>query len=126
MDTPEVARQRKYGLAKEHEVLKDIQNKFGSDLQKTIGRYNRFDFISSSCLIELKSRRCNVETYPDTMVGYNKIEYANNHPDKSVIFCFNFENGLYYHKYNPEKKYNIRDFNNRPYCFIPKEQLLKV
>lgn len=126
MDTPEIARQRKYGLAKEHELLNDIKKKFGSDLQKTIGRYNRFDFISSSVLIELKSRRCNVETYPDTMVGYNKIEYANKHPDKSVIFCFNFENGLYYHEYNPDKKYNIRDFNNRPYCFIPQGDLLKV
>ena len=126
MDTPEVARQRKYGLAKEHEVLKDIQNKFGSDLKKTSGRYDRFDFISSNVLIELKSRRCNVETYPDTMVGYNKIEYAKKHPDKSVIFCFNFENGLYYHEYKPDKKYNIRDFNNRPYCFIPKGDLLKV
>jgi hypothetical protein len=121
-----VAEQIEYGAAKENELLKNIQNKFGIDLKKTIGRYNRFDFINADTLIELKSRRCNLKTYNDTMVGYNKIEYAKGHPDKQVIFCFNFNEGLYYHIYNRDAEYSIRDYNKKPYCFIPTDLLLKV
>jgi len=127
MDSPEVSRQRNYGLPKEDKVLKICQDQFDKNLVKTVGRFNRFDFTSDSFLIELKSRRCHVDTYPTTMVGYNKIEYAKKYPDKQVIFCFNFEGDqLYYHKYQPDKTYDIKPFNNRPYCYIPTSELTKV
>ena len=123
-----------YGMIKEYETLKVLQDKFGSDLKKTVGQYNRFDFISSDCLIELKSRRCGVNTYPDTMVGLNKLEYAKKNLDKQVIFCFNFNEGLYYHIFNTEKKYSIRKGGRcdrgraeiKSYFFINSTDLIKV
>jgi len=123
-----------YGLKRECETLKILQEKFGSDLKKTVGQYNRFDFISSGCMIELKSRRCSVNTYPDTMVGLNKLEYAKKHTDKKVVFCFNFNEGLYYHIFNPEKEYSIRQGGRcdrgkaeyKSYFYINSADLLKV
>lgn len=123
-----------YGMKKECETLKILQEKFGADIQKTIGQYNRFDFISSECLIELKSRRCGVNTYPDTMVGLNKLEYAKKHIDKKVIFCFNFNEGLYYHIFSPDKHYSIREGGRcdrgrseiKSYFYINSTDLIKV
>lgn len=99
----------RYGIKKECETLKVLQNKFGADLKKTMGQWSRFDFINHKTLIELKSRRCSVNTYPDTMVGVNKLEYAKKNPDKQIIFCFNFDEGLYYHEYSADKEYSIRE-----------------
>jgi hypothetical protein len=65
-------------------LLRYYRTSSASDLKKTTGQYNRFDFISSGCMIELKSRRCSVNTYNDTMVGLNKLEYAKKHTDKKV------------------------------------------
>ena len=123
-----------YGMKKECETLKVLQDKFGSDLKKTVGQYNRFDFINADTLIELKSRRCGINTYPDTMVGLNKLKYAKEHPDKKVIFCFNFNEGLYYHKYTPDKEYSIRQGGRndrgkaeiKSYFFIKSNELTKV
>ncbi len=124
----------RYGMKKECETLKVLQEKFGSDLTKTVGQFNRFDFISSNCLIELKSRRCGVNTYPDTMVGLNKLTYARKHTDKKVIFCFNFNEGLYYHIFNQEKEYSIREGGRndrgraeiKSYFFINSTDLLPI
>ena len=123
-----------YGMKKERETLKILQEKFGESLKKTIGKYNQFDFINDDTLIELKSRRCGVNTYPDTMVGLNKLEYAKKNLDKKIIFCFNFNEGLYYHQYCPDKEYKIRDGGRtdrgkaeiKPYFFINSNDLIKV
>ena len=123
-----------YGTKKECETLKILQDKFGNDINKTVGQFNRFDFVGSGCLIELKSRRCGVYTYPDTMVGLNKLEYAKKHPDKTVVFCFNFNEGLYYHIFNPDKEYSIRRGGRcdrgraeyKSYFFINSTDLIKV
>jgi hypothetical protein len=94
-----------YGLTKEVEVLNILQNFFELPLKKTSGRFDIFDFEADNTLVELKSRRCNSWTYPDTMIGYNKIQYAYDNPDKNIIYCFNFQDGLYYHRFNPEINY---------------------
>ena len=124
----------RYGMKKECETLKILQKKFGTDLKKTVGQFNRFDFINADTLIELKSRRCGVNTYPDTMVGLNKLNYAKKHPDKQIIFCFNFNEGLYYHMYTPDKEYSIREGGRndrgkaeiKAYFFINSSDLLPI
>ncbi len=118
--------QRNFGIPKENLLFKTIQDKFDKELIKTSGRYHPYDFESKTTLVELKSRRCKYNTYPTSMISNNKLEYANNYPDKKVIFCFNFIDGLYYHIYKRDTTYDIQKFNNRDYCFIPINELIKV
>ena len=93
-----------FGISQEVKLQDLLIEKFGA-LKKTPTQYDLFDFEGDNLLVELKSRRCNHDTYPDTMIGYNKIEYAINNPDKKVIFCFNFKDGLYYHTFKPDYDY---------------------
>ena len=51
-------------------------------------KFSTFDFKNNNGTIaELKSRRCSHSDYPTTMIGYNKIERAEN---SSEIFKFYF------------------------------------
>ncbi len=115
-----------WGRIKEIELFDIIKEAFDGNLKKTSGRYDPFDFESDDTLVELKSRRCNHDTYNTTMIPYSKLIYCNKFPDKKVILCFNFEDGLYCHTYEREKQHDIRKFNNRDYCYIPINQLIKV
>lgn len=119
-----------YGINKENELLETLSNKFG-ELKKCPNRYSLFDFYGEECKVELKSRRCNHNTYPDTMVGYNKLQYAKKNPKNKYIFAFNFQDGLYYHTIDLLKDYNIRDGGGngraiKPYVYIPIEELTKI
>jgi len=124
----------RYGLTKENETLKDLKKKFGDNIEKTKGKFNRFDFTNGETLIELKSRRCYSNTYPDTMVGLNKYMYAMKNRDKEIIFCFNFNDGLFYHTFNPSLMYDMRKGGRtdrgkeelKDYFFIKTEHLTKI
>ena len=65
---------RNFGCSKEISLLGAIQNRFGRALAVSPGRFASYDYVCSSCVVELKTRRCKQDTYPDTMVGANKIE----------------------------------------------------
>jgi hypothetical protein len=119
------------GLSAEDNLLKTIQKHFGSDLEKT-GQYDRFDYESESTLVELKTRRCLSTTYPDTMIPYSKVFHLRTiAKDKRAIFVFNFQDGVFYHEFNRENKYKVKQGGRcdrgRPefqkYCYIPKEAL---
>lgn len=90
-----------YGVAKEIELLEKIKNKFSSSLELVVDRYFVFDYECEECYVELKSRRNTYDKYTDTMVGKNKLDYAE-HANRAVYFCFNFTDGLYYWKFNPD------------------------
>jgi hypothetical protein len=123
-----------YGIHKENESFSKLQKQFGKTLKKVKGKYSRFDFEGENMLVELKSRRCSVKKFRDTMVGLNKLEYARKHPEKDIYFCFNFEEGLFYHKYDPEREYSVREAGRtdrgrdemKTYFFIDCENLIKV
>lgn len=87
-----------FGKTKEEEHLGLIRELFGPTLQKT-DKWFMFDFSSEDCYVELKSRRCTHDKYPDTMIGINKLNYCHR-TDKDVYFCFAFTDGLYYWKHN--------------------------
>jgi hypothetical protein len=89
----------KYGLEKEKEQLGIIRDIFCKKLKKSNDKWFVFDYSCEDCYVELKSRRCNHDKYPDTMIGLNKIHYCS-HTKRPVYFCFNFEDGLYYWKYD--------------------------
>ena len=96
-----------YGFQQEDTLLETIKNKFGYSFKKT-SKYHAYDYTDGEIYIELKSRRCNYNSYPTTMIGYNKLVYAMNNPNKKFKFLFNFYDGLYSHDFDTEKDYKIR------------------
>lgn len=91
----------KFGLKGEQDCIDIVRNYFDKELKKDNNNFFVFDYSCKNCYVELKSRRCNHNTYPDTMVGKNKLDYASN-TDKEVYFVFSFFDGMYYWKYNTE------------------------
>lgn len=89
-----------FGLKKEISEIEKIRNKFSNRLKPT-NNFFVFDYVSPECYVELKSRRNKLNTYPDTMVGKNKMDYAET-TDRPVYFVFSFIDGTYYWKYNKE------------------------
>ena len=66
-----------YGLKNETECFEKIQNFFNEKIEK-LDYYNHFDFSNSdnTIMIELKSRRCKIDDYADTMINISKINVA--------------------------------------------------
>jgi hypothetical protein len=128
---------REFGIAEEEKQFAVLKSKFGDDLERMTGRYCKMDFKSQNCYVELKSRRCNKDTYEDTMVSESKLKYAEKR-GTPTFFAFNFQDGIYYWKYNKEDiengKVNIRDGGRfdrgRPeknsYAFIHKDLLVAI
>ena len=122
-----------------------LQQHFNFPLIK-LDYYNAFDFYNEKeCVyIELKSRRCQIDTYNSTMIGMNKINKAKilARKNNSVYFFFYFtksdysECDLYYWKFN------LIDFDKceckkggrvdrgkseiKKYCYIPISLLIKI
>jgi len=126
-----------YGLQKEKENLDMIKTIFDKSLKKVTDKYFCFDFSSETCYVELKSRRCMHDKYPNTMVGKNKLDYAS-HTKRPVYFVFAFDDGAYYWKYNEEDMTNgnvvIRQGGRtdrgidelKDYGYIKTELLIKI
>jgi hypothetical protein len=114
-----------FGNKSECEILKILQGKH-TIVEQTEPNHP-FDFLAGNTYYELKSRRCNHNTYPDTMIGYNKLQYARQYPDKDYVFLFKFNDGLYKHIFVPEKKYTLRQGGRhdrgkaeiKQYAYIP-------
>ena len=107
--------------------------------------YNPFDFYNEKDLyIELKARRCQINTYESTMVGMNKINKAKilTRKNNNVYFCFYFtktdfsECDLYYWKFNITE-FDKCEFKTggridrgkseiKKYCYIPISLLTKI
>lgn len=87
-----------YGLEREKLVLEKIKKFFNDDtISKTTDRFCKYDFISSTCKYELKSRKNKYRAYPTTIIPTHKaIE------NDKLIFLFNFVDGLYYIEYDRE------------------------
>jgi len=124
-----------FGLLHENLVKKTIDEKFGPGFEKTSDQYHPWDFVRNSTeYLELKTRRCNHNTYPTTMVGYNKIKYAKDNPDCKFKLLFKFQDGLYYYDLDPTAEYSKktggRCDRGRPefnyYTYIPVNDLIKV
>jgi hypothetical protein len=97
------------GRANEEKYLPCLQNAFNdATLSHTKCKSHIFDYIGDNKYIELKTRSFEHSKYPDTMIGLNKIKYAQSNPDKDFYFVFAFTNGLYYWKYNADDKLNYR------------------
>ena len=119
-----------FGFLQEDRLLNTIREKFGSNFEKTV-KNHPYDYTDGKTYIELKSRRCNHNSYKDTMIGYNKLRYALGRPDNNFIFLFNFQDGIYQHNFCPDKKYKIKTGGRKDrgrvelndYAFIPITEL---
>jgi hypothetical protein len=92
------------------------------------------DFKYNNKYFEIKSRRFNHNKYKTTMIGKNKIDFANKYPDNTFYFVFVFEDGIYYYKYNIEDKLTSaiggrwdRGIDElKKYIYIPINYLIKI
>ena len=124
-----------YGLENEKICFEKIQMK---KLQK-LDYYNPFDFtnINNTIMIELKSRRCKITEYSDTMISISKINLAKklvktkNKNIEIYFFFYYLQNDLYYWKF--DDKIDLRVDNNcnyrnvrKQYTYIPTHLLIKL
>ena len=117
-----------FGIKKEIELLETFKNFFNCNELLMTDKNYPFDYINNKLQIELKSRNNSYSKYPSTMIGKNKIEFANKNK-KETYFCFNFTDGVYYIKYDKEKfdlyeekiggRQDRGKFEYKPYIYIP-------
>ena len=127
-----------YGLQNEKLCFEKIEKFFDEKIVK-LDYYNNFDFSNSdnTIMIELKSRRCTINEYNDTMISISKINKAkklskNKNKNMQIFFFFYYlENQLYYWKY--DDKIILRIDNNcnyrnvrKSYAYIPTILLTKI
>jgi hypothetical protein len=132
----ELKKDRTFGGGKEDENLTLIRTAIDANLQKNSNLFYVIDFTSKDCYIELKSRRCEKNKYPDTMIGVNKIVFAEK-SEKPTYFCFSFTDGLYYWKYDKEEVKDAVSYRDggrldrgkdeiKEYAYIKCEYLKKI
>ena len=126
-----------YGLKNEILNIDKIQKFFDENIIK-LDYYNEFDFTNSdgSILIELKSRRCSIFDYNDTMISVSKINKSKkiikNKAKKIEIYYFFYysNNDLYYWKYDDTTNLRIDNCNYRgelkKNAYIPISLLRKI
>lgn len=124
----------KFGLEQE-ELIKDIMlDYFKIPYLNKTSQFNEFDYYYNNIYFEVKSRRCKYNTYPTTMIGYNKIKNLRKNGIKECYFIFNFEDDIYCYKYNDNDNFEImksgrfdRGLNEiKNYYHIPINKLVKI
>ena len=122
-----------FGLSNEQKILKFLNTEIPNQFKKYENQFSLFDIFSDTIIGEIKTRRNSKDKYPTTMVGYNKMEVAeqNTNPLITYRFYFIFTDGTYYWDYK-EDNYFINSGGRKDrgvaeikqYCFIKKEDLI--
>ena len=107
---------------------KKLERGLGPKWKKTKNQFETFDFIhKDGRIIELKSRRCGVNSFKETFFTSHKIK---SNDTKKLRIYFLFTDGLYKWRYN-ENEYRIapggrcdrgRDEINE-YCYVDTKYL---
>jgi len=97
----------KFGLAGEDAIFEKLKTISSPNILKTKNKYAIMDYECSDFVIELKTRRVNSNTYPDVMIGKNKIDYIMNSPKRGII-AYQFKDGDYYAEITDELFNNLR------------------
>ena len=85
----------KFGLCGEKNIYEKLKTISSSKISKTLNKFAIMDFESADFVIELKTRRIKSNTYPDIMIGVNKINYIRNSIKRGII-AYQFKDGDYY------------------------------
>ena len=95
-----------FGIPQEPTVISKLSVHFMEDIEQESNPYSRWDARSSNTKYEIKSRRCNYNAYPTTIIAVDKTKV-----EGRLVFVFNFRDKLTYIVYDKEKfnKYEIRD-----------------
>jgi hypothetical protein len=104
------------GIIDEDIVLPQIKKYFNREITKLNERYGKYDFACDNYKYELKSRNNELNKYPTTMIGVDKL-------NKNVILLFKFtDDKLAFIEYNEEqfKSYERKLFTKYT---IPKEHI---
>lgn len=118
-------------------IFKDLLDKKYNCNLKRLKEFSTFDLKDKEkkIIIEVKKRNNDHNKYNTTMIGENKYIRANHYykKDYKVLFCFQFNDGNYYYKYNDENfipkiggrcDRGIKEFKN--YIYIPIDKLIKL
>jgi hypothetical protein len=115
-----------FGEREELSTLPFIQKHFGSSIIATstiYGKMYAYDFMdtSSNIMVELKTRKDNVRhnSYPDSTIGFNKIKYAIENPEKECYVIVKYTDGFWCVKITDEVK------NLKPFWFRKKNGEIK-
>tara|TARA_R110002072_G_scaffold192291_1_gene349302 strand:+ start:1315 stop:1719 length:405 start_codon:yes stop_codon:yes gene_type:complete len=127
----------KFGSDNETKILEEINKYFDTTLIQT-SKWCSWDYENKDYLMELKTRRCNHNSYPTTMIGMNKIDKLLKREEKKVLL-FNFKDGLYFFTLDDDtiKECEINqnggrsdrgtnEYKNNGYCYIPFRLLTKI
>jgi hypothetical protein len=123
----------KFGKAQELRIHPVIQEHFQREITPTEEQYAKYDFYDEKTNYEVKSRTNTYNRYPDTMITMNKCCICDE--GKDLILLFNFIDGLYYIKFDPEQFKNYRkelfsrareDWDEKEHIFIPIEDLTLI
>lgn len=85
----------------EQEIKNYLESHLNINLSKT-GKYDYFDFVSGNNYFEIKSRNCNYETYPTSIISLSKVMYAKQNSDNKFFFIFVFSNCTKFIEYDSE------------------------
>ena len=97
----------KYGLQKENELHQQFNQKFG--VLKRTSHSAPFDYINNRFVIELKSRRCAINTHPTMMFNESKLRHACRHLQNGlrVIFIWSLFDNIWYWEMTTKNRYQL-------------------
>lgn len=117
------------GLENEKIVKPILEHFFKLELVHN-DRYALFDFQDDKedNFIELKCRNCYSYSYNDLMMNLNKWNegYKYMNFNKNVYYVFKFKDGICYYQQNFNDNFEIREYNEKKYIYIPTNKLLKL
>lgn len=122
------------GLESEKNNIDYLSNHFNRTFNK-LEEYNPFDFESEDIILEIKTRFCNYDRFPTTMLPYSKVLNAKK-LKKTIYFIFIFDDGIYKIKFDSNFDNYSRGYYARKradkvdkeelYTFIPIKNLTKI
>ena len=79
-----------FGLKQEYLLKERLEEAIGEPLEKTVGRYNKMDFVGKTHFVELKSRR---DIFPDTYDTWllPTCKKPKEKTDRDTVFFYYFE-----------------------------------
>ena len=97
----------KYGLQKEDELHQQFNQKFG--ILKRTSHSDPFDYINTKFVIELKSRRCAINSHPTMMFNESKLRHACRHLQNGlrVIFIWSLRDNIWFWEMTTKNSFQI-------------------
>jgi hypothetical protein len=120
------------GMKGEYDSKKVLEEYFNMEFEYTPKNHN-FDLFKNDVFIEIKTRRCFINTYKTLYFSFAKYIYILNNPQNKYLFLFNLKDGMYLWEYSEKQlktSYGGRIDRGRDemkkLCEIPTKYLVKI